>query len=119
MKMIKQAIGDSNALHIYYKEEFFMNSLDRAIISATAWATNNSADPTSGVQSFLNKWVGYSKSVGWIVALLCIVIVAIMFMIPSEENHRNAKKYAIYILVGAALLSVGPTVITAMQNGVA
>ena len=101
-----------------------MNILDRAIISATVWSKAKSsgtasADPTSGVQSFLNKWVGYSKNVGWIVALLCIVIVAIMFMIPSEEQHRNAKKYAIFVLVGAALLSVGPAVISAMQNGVA
>ena len=99
-----------------------MNLLDRAIISTNYLLGNvmaKNSDPTSSATSLLKKWTEYSKNIGWVVAGICIVIGGIMFMIPSDEQHRNAKKVIVSILIGAAILSVGPAVITAIQNGTA
>lgn len=74
------------------------------------------ADPTAKTVSWLKKWQNWSKEIGWAVAGVCIVVAAIIFMIPSEEQHRNAKKVAIYVLVGATLLTAGPAIITAMKQ---
>lgn len=90
-----------------------MNFLARAF---TNGMTIMATDPSRKVTSWLDKWKDWSTNIGWAVAIVCIIIVGIIFMLPSEEQHRNAKKFAIFVLIGATLLSVGPAVINAIKS---
>ncbi len=92
-----------------------MNLLDKALISMSYFAKTTAADPTKKGTDLLKKWTEYSKEFGWAIALLCVVIVGIMFFIPSDEQHRNAKKFGVAILVGAAIICAGPAIIEGIK----
>ena len=102
-----------------------MNLLDKALISMSYFATttakktstSNGSDPTASGVSLLKKWTEYSKEFGWAIAGICVIIVGIMFFIPSDEQHRNAKKFGVAILIGAAIICAGPAIVESIKNG--
>ena len=77
-----------------------------------------STNPTSSGLSFLEKAVGWVTDWGWIIALLCLVVSAIILMIPSEQSSQKAKKYIVCILIAVAILTMGPSVIEGIRYGI-
>ena len=77
-----------------------------------------STNPTSSGLSFLEKAVGWIIDWGWVIAAVCLVIAAIVFMIPSEQSSQKAKKYVVCILIGVAILTMGPSVIDGIRYGI-
>lgn len=56
----------------------------------------NPTNPTESGISFLNQAVEWLTDWGWTIALVCMVIVGIIFMIPSEQSSQKGKRYALY-----------------------
>ena len=74
-----------------------------------------STNPVEPVKSWLTSAGTWFTEFGWLLAALCVVIVAIMFMLPGRESMSNGKKAAISILIGCAVLSCGPGIISALR----
>lgn len=71
-------------------------------------------DETIGYIEKLSEW---AQTIGYALAGLCVVILAIMFITGGTQGISKAKTWAIGILAGVALLSFGTALLATLMGG--
>lgn len=77
--------------------------------------TASGNDPATATTSIIEKFITWATDVGWVIAILCLVLAAICFML-GQESMQKGKKWIIGILIGVALLMIAPSVIVAIRG---
>ena len=86
--------------------------LAQALLAANATGGNDPATETAGI---VEKFTTWATDIGWVIAILCMILAGICFMF-GPESMQKAKKWIIGILIGIALLMIAPSVIVAIRG---
>lgn len=94
-----------------------MNFLNNLSINVPAELYNNLVYNNffNNLQGEISTLTGYLRGISLTVIILCITITGIMFLM-GEEMSRNAKKWLMYIVVGAVLIFAATTLGNTLQG---
>lgn len=83
--------------------------------SVFAWSVtvtpNTSASGASAVTGFGNKIVGIIQVVGYVIAVVMLVIIGIKYITSSPEGKAEVKKTALFYVLGAVLIAGAATIV--------
>ena len=68
------------------------------------------------VTDYIEQMQDWAQTIGYSLAGLCVVILAIMLIAGGTQGISKAKSWAIGILAGIALLSFGVALVTTLQG---
>lgn len=83
--------------------------------SVFAWCVdvtpNTSAQGTTTVTNFGNGIVGVIQVVGYVIAVVMLVIIGIKYITSSPEGKAEVKKTALFYVLGAVLIAGAATIV--------
>src|SRR5574344_1779039 len=72
---------------------------------------NTSAQGTTTVTNFGNGIVGVIQVVGYVIAVVMLVIIGIKYITSSPEGKAEVKKTALFYVLGAVLIAGAATIV--------
>ena len=99
-------------------ETFAAGQTVSGLIGSSKWNKVKSGDTSgdNGVVQALNSILGIVQIAGTGIALICVTLTGIRYMLASVDDKAQAKKYLIGALIGSLLLFGGIGIMKIIQN---
>lgn len=102
---------------IVFNNSVYAGKTVSSLIGSATWNKVKQGDQgTNGITDALNTILGIVQIAGTGIALICITLTGIRYMLASVEDKAQTKKYLVGALIGSLLLFGGIGIMKIIQN---